>query len=89
MDLPDVVCVGIVLAMPPIVGAKVRINSLVTIVAVLVGGALCGYPGMFLSIPLLAVLKVIFDRVDGLKPLGMLLGDDVRVSGARQSSVKL
>lgn len=86
MDLSDVIWVGIVLAlvqfidnnflMPLIVGAKVRINSLVTIVGVLVGGALCGYPGMFLSIPGLAILKVIFDRVDGLKPFGMLIGDE-------------
>lgn len=86
MDLSAVIWVGIVLAlvqiidnnflMPLIVGAKVRINSLVTIVGVLVGGALCGYPGMFLSIPVMAVLKVIFDRVDGLKPYGLLLGDE-------------
>jgi predicted PurR-regulated permease PerM len=62
--------------MPLIVGSRVRINSLVTIVGVLVGGALCGVPGMFLAIPGLAVLKVIFDRAPGLKPFGMLLGDD-------------
>ena len=31
---------------------------------------------MFLSIPGLAVLKVIFDRIDHLKPYGMLMGDD-------------
>jgi predicted PurR-regulated permease PerM len=59
-----------------IVGSKVRINALAAIVGVLVGGALCGIAGMFLSIPGLAVLKVIFDRINGLKPYGMLLGDD-------------
>jgi len=83
--LADVLWVGIVLAavqfidnnflMPVIVGSKVKINALATIVGVLVGGALCGVSGMFLSIPGLAVLKVIFDRVDHLKPYGMLLGD--------------
>ncbi|NOT76032.1 MAG: AI-2E family transporter [Cyclobacteriaceae bacterium] len=82
----DVLWVGIILAavqfvdnnflMPMIVGSKVRINALATIVGVLVGGALCGVPGMFLSIPGLAVLKVIFDRVEGLKPYGMLMGDE-------------
>lgn len=86
MMISDVFWVGVILAvvqfidnnflMPLIVGSKVRINSLVTIVGVLVGGALCGVPGMFLSIPGLAVLKVIFDRVDGLKPFGILLGDE-------------
>ncbi len=62
--------------MPLIVGNKVRINALVTIIGVFVGGALCGIPGMFLAIPALAVLKVIFDRVPELKPWGLLLGDD-------------
>jgi hypothetical protein len=31
---------------------------------------------MFLSIPGIAILKAIFDRVDGLQPWGMMLGDD-------------
>ena len=85
-NVTDVLWVGVILAvvqfidnnflMPIIVGSKVKINALVTIVGVLVGGALCGISGMFLSIPGLAVLKVIFDRVDDLKPYGMLLGDD-------------
>jgi predicted PurR-regulated permease PerM len=61
--------------MPLIVGNKVRINALVTIVGVLIGGLLCGIPGMFLAIPTLAVLKVIFDKVPGLNPWGILLGD--------------
>lgn len=61
--------------MPLIVGNKVRINALVTIVGVLIGGLLCGIPGMFLAIPTLAVLKVIFDKVPALNPWGILLGD--------------
>ncbi len=60
---------------PKIVASKVRINALVSIVAVLAGGALWGVAGMFLSIPLTAILKVIFDRVEDLKPFGLLLGD--------------
>ncbi|HMG89641.1 MAG TPA: AI-2E family transporter [Chryseolinea sp.] len=63
------------LLMPLIVGNKVRINALVTIVGVLIGGLLCGIPGMFLAIPTLAVLKVIFDKVPDLNPWGELLGD--------------
>jgi predicted PurR-regulated permease PerM len=31
---------------------------------------------MFLAIPGLAVLKVIFDKVPGLQPWGTLLGDN-------------
>lgn len=63
--------------MPKVVGSKVKINAMITILGVLIGGALCGIPGMFLSIPGIAILKVIFERVDNLKPWGMLLGDDI------------
>ena len=31
---------------------------------------------MFLSIPVIAVLKIIFDRIDSLKPWGIILGDE-------------
>ena len=60
---------------PKIVASKVKINALISIVAVLAGGALWGVPGMFLSIPLVAILKVIFDHIQSLKPWGFLLGD--------------
>jgi predicted PurR-regulated permease PerM len=62
--------------MPYVVSSKVKINALVSIIGVLVGGALAGVSGMFLSIPGLAIMKAIFDRVDELKPWGMILGDD-------------
>jgi predicted PurR-regulated permease PerM len=64
---------------PRIVSSKVKINALVSLVIVLLGGAIWGVSGMFLSIPFVAVLKIIFDRVDGLKPWGKLLGDVVPV----------
>ncbi len=61
---------------PRIVASKVKINALVSIIVVLVGNAIWGVPGMFLSIPLTAIIKVIFDRIDPLKPFGFLLGDN-------------
>ncbi|TLU98252.1 AI-2E family transporter [Dyadobacter luticola] len=60
---------------PVVVGSKVKINALVSILGVLIGGALAGLSGMFLSIPAIAMMKVVFDRVDGLQPWGVLLGD--------------
>lgn len=62
---------------PYIVSSKVKINAFFSIIVVLAGGALWGVPGMFLSIPGVAILKIIFDRVDGLKPWGKLLGDEI------------
>lgn len=61
---------------PRIIGASVKLNALVSILAVLVGGALCGVGGMFLSLPFVAICKVIFDHVEELKPWAMLLGDE-------------
>lgn len=62
---------------PRIVSKKVQINALISIIIVLLGGALWGIAGMFLSIPFIGVLKIIFDRVDDMKPWGKLLGDEV------------
>lgn len=62
---------------PYVVSSKVQINALVSLVVVLLGGALWGVSGMFLSIPFVAILKIIFDRIDDLKPWAKLLGDIV------------
>ncbi|MDB5205430.1 MAG: family transporter [Flavisolibacter sp.] len=62
---------------PRIVSSKVQINALISIIGVLLGGMLWGVTGMFLAIPTIGVLKIIFDRIDGLKPWGILLGIEV------------
>lgn len=64
---------------PRIVSSKVKINALVSLVIILLGGAVWGFAGMFLSIPFVAVLKIIFDRINELKPWGKLLGDEIPV----------
>jgi len=60
---------------PYIVASKVKINALFSIIVVFVGNALWGIPGMFLSIPILAIVKLIFDHIESLSPWGFLLGD--------------
>lgn len=60
---------------PNVVAKRVKINALISIIVVLVGEALWGIPGMFLSIPLTAIIKVIFDHIEPLKPWGYLLGN--------------
>jgi predicted PurR-regulated permease PerM len=62
--------------MPRIVGSKVKINALFAILGVIIGGSIAGVSGMFLSMPIIAVLKVIFDRTDMFKQWGALLGDE-------------
>ena len=60
---------------PHIVGSKVSINPLAAMVALILGGQLWGIGGLVLALPLTAILKVVMDSVDGLKPYGFLLGD--------------
>ena len=62
---------------PFLVSSRVKINAFFSIVVVLLGGALWGVAGMFLSIPFVAILKIIFDRLPEMKPWGKLLGDEV------------
>ena len=64
--------------LPMVVGSKVRINAFMTILGVVIGEMLWGIPGMFLSIPVIAVLKIVFDRVESLQPWGIILGDEER-----------
>jgi len=65
------------LLVPMIVSSKVEINAIASIIGIIIGGLLGGITGMFLAIPLMAILKVIFDRIDELKPWGYLLSNDL------------
>jgi len=62
--------------LPLIVGSKVRINAFITLLGVVAGEMIWGISGMFLSIPIIAIAKIIFDRVESLQPWGHLLGDE-------------
>lgn len=62
--------------MPRIVGSKVKVNAFASIVGIVIGGSLAGVSGMFLSIPVMAVLKIMFDKSAKLRQWGILLGDE-------------
>lgn len=62
---------------PKVVAARVKINALFSIMVVIIGGAIWGIAGMFIAIPITAIVKVIFDHIDSLKPFGYLLGENV------------
>lgn len=62
--------------MPRVVGSKVKINSLIVIIGLVIGEMLWGIAGMLLTIPVLAIMKIIFDRVEGLQSWGFLMGED-------------
>ena len=60
---------------PLIINSKVEINAFVSILGIIIGGAAAGISGMFLAIPLLAILKIIFDKIESLEPWGYLMGN--------------
>ena len=60
---------------PNVVGSSVSINPFAAIIALFFGGMIWGPIGMILAIPLLAIIKVIFDAVESLQPYGFLLGN--------------
>ena len=62
--------------MPRLVGGRVKMNPFITILAVMVGEFVWGVPGMFLFIPITGILKLIFERVEGLQAWGILIGED-------------
>lgn len=60
---------------PFAVGSRLKINTLVIIIVVIVGGILWGAAGMILFIPFISIVKLIAERTPSLKTLSVLLGD--------------
>jgi predicted PurR-regulated permease PerM len=73
---------------PKIVASRVKINALATVIVVLISGALWGIAGMFVAIPMTAIIKIIFDNIESLKPWGFLLGDEMPVFGKYSEKIK-
>ncbi|HMH34190.1 MAG TPA: AI-2E family transporter [Puia sp.] len=83
---PQVLGIGIVfiaahfvdanIILPRIVGGRVKLNPLITIIAVLIGNLLWGIPGMFLFIPLTAIFRIISEEIEDLKPWSILIGEE-------------
>ncbi len=59
---------------PSIVGGKVQLNPFVTILSIIIGATIWGIPGMIIVVPVIAVVKIICDNIDSLKPFGYILG---------------
>lgn len=74
---------------PLVVGSKVKVNVLVVVLAILIGGGIWGISGMVLFIPLVGILKIAFDRIPGLQPYGYLLGDDFPVVEKNENFIRL
>lgn len=72
---------------PTIVGSRVSLNPLVTLLAIFIGGQIWGLAGMILFIPAGAMMKEIFDEVETMKPYGFLLGSVSHGMAERRSAM--
>jgi len=61
---------------PKIMGKSVNINPLIIVIGLVVIGSLTGLIGMILTVPILAISKVIVDNYPHLKPWKYLLEDE-------------
>lgn len=61
------------LIFPMVVGAQLNINTWASIIAIIIGGILWGASGMVLSLPLLAILKLLSEHIRDWKALNILL----------------
>jgi predicted PurR-regulated permease PerM len=71
---------------PLILGPQVKINPLFTIIALVVGELLWGISGIVLAIPITAMLKIVCDYIEPLKPYGFLIGE---IESEKKESVLL
>ncbi|MFN3916143.1 MAG: AI-2E family transporter [Flavobacteriales bacterium] len=62
---------------PKIVGRSLNVNALVAILSLLVGASMWGIAGMVLFLPFVAILKVICEEFEQLKPIAMLISSDI------------
>jgi len=60
---------------PLIVSSRLKLNTLVTLMAILAGGIVWGAIGMVLFIPFLGILKLVADRTKQLETLALILGN--------------
>jgi predicted PurR-regulated permease PerM len=74
--------------LPIVVGSKVRLNALITFLGIILGEMLWGLSGMFLSIPVIAIFKIVFDNINGLRPWGYLLGGDYEYNQQAKEEMK-
>jgi predicted PurR-regulated permease PerM len=59
---------------PMLLARRFTLNPVLIIVSLFVWHAIWGVPGMLLAVPLLAIFKIIADRLDPLRPIAHIIG---------------
>ncbi|HEV8608192.1 MAG TPA: AI-2E family transporter [Tepidisphaeraceae bacterium] len=63
------------LVSPIAYGNKLKLNPVAVLIGVMIWWFLWGIPGAFLAVPIIATIKIIADRTQGLNALGEFLGE--------------
>lgn len=61
---------------PTITGGRVAINPLFTIFTIIIGGLAWGIPGMFIFVPFVGMIKVVFEHIEPLKPFAKVISPE-------------
>jgi predicted PurR-regulated permease PerM len=67
----------------------VNVNPFFTIVAVVAGSLMWGISGLILAIPIVGIIRVIFDNFASLQPYGYLIGQQETSHGWKQVIEKI
>ncbi len=66
---------------PRIVGGSLKINALTAILSLFVGAAVWGLAGMILFLPFAAMLRVVCEKFEELKPIALIIGEQNKEEG--------
>ena len=80
--IPVLCCLSLVLIQavmgnvlqPRIVGSSLNLSPAVVLVSLIFWAWFWGIPGMILAIPLTATVRIVFENIEGLRPLATLMG---------------
>jgi predicted PurR-regulated permease PerM len=74
---------------PYVVGGSVSISPFFTIFILILGGVFWGIAGVILFLPLLGILKIIFENVEELEPYAFMIGNQSDSKGTNGIWLKL
>lgn len=66
---------------PKIVGDSLNINALTAILSLFIGAAVWGLAGMILFLPFAAILKVVCEAFEELRPIALMIGEQNKEKG--------
>lgn len=67
---------------PNIVGNRLKLNPLVIILGLIIASSIWGIPGLLVTVPFIAILRIVFSYYEKLQPWAFLFGDTGTASHA-------